>query len=107
MTKASDTKIIDSGVIHLGLSDHSLVYICRKVGIPRAEPKIVETRQFKYFNSSAFQYDLKWHFKDTTTSIIMPTQIMRGRYGKLFFLTLQICMLHFGLGKSKVSTVLG
>ena len=44
MTKASDTKIIDSGVIHLGLSDHSLVYICRKIGIPRAEPKIVETR---------------------------------------------------------------
>jgi hypothetical protein len=58
MTKASDTKIIDSGVIHLGLSDHSSVYICRKIGIPRAEQKIVETRQFKYFNSSAFQYDL-------------------------------------------------
>jgi hypothetical protein len=96
-----------SGVIHLGLSDHSLVYICRKVGIPRAEPKIVETKQFKYFNSSAFQYDLKMDFKDTTSSIIMPTQIMRGRYGKLFFLTLQICMLHFGFGKSKVSTVLG
>ena len=30
MTKASDTRIIDSGVIHLGLSDHSLAYICRK-----------------------------------------------------------------------------
>ncbi len=44
MTKGSDTKIIDSGVIHLGLSDHSLAYICRKVGIPRAEPKMVETR---------------------------------------------------------------
>jgi hypothetical protein len=63
MTKASDTKIIDSEVIHLGLSDHSLVYICRKIGIPRAEPKIVETRQFKYFNSSAFQYDLKMAFQ--------------------------------------------
>ena len=46
-------------MIHLGLSDHSLAYNCRKVGIPRAEPKIVETRQYKYFNSSAFQYDLK------------------------------------------------
>lgn len=30
MTKASDTKIIDSGVIHLGLSDHSVAYICLK-----------------------------------------------------------------------------
>jgi hypothetical protein len=63
MTKASDTKIIDTGLIHLGLSDHNLVYICRKVGILRAEPKIVETREFKYFNSSTFQYDLKMSFQ--------------------------------------------
>ena len=60
MTNASDTKIIDSGVIHLGLSDHSLAYNCRKVEIPGAEPKIVETRQF---NSSALQYDLKMAFQ--------------------------------------------
>ena len=40
MTKSSDNKIIDCGVIHLGISDHSLAYICRKVGIPRAEPKL-------------------------------------------------------------------
>jgi hypothetical protein len=59
------------------------VFVCRKVGIPRAEPKIVERRQFKYFNSFAFQYDLKMAFqRHYTTSIIMPTQIMRGRYGK-------------------------
>ena len=31
----------------------------------------------------------------------MPTQIMRGRYGKLFFLTLQICMLHIRKVKSE------
>ena len=36
----------------------------------------------------------------------MPTQKMLGRFGKLFFLILQICMLHFGFGKSRVSTVL-
>ena len=60
ITKEGDIKIIDSGVIHIGISDHSLVYrrnrpICRKVGIPRSEPKLVETRQFKYFDSTAFQ----------------------------------------------------
>ena len=31
ITKIGDTKTIDSGVIHLGISDHSLVYICRKI----------------------------------------------------------------------------
>ena len=31
----------------------------------------------------------------------MPTQIMRGRYGKLFFLTLQICMLNIRKVKSE------
>ena len=60
MTKSSDNKI---GVIHLGISDHSLAYICRKVGILRAEPKVVETRQFKNFNSSAFQNDLEMAFQ--------------------------------------------
>ena len=55
ITKIGDTKIIESGVIHLGISDHSLVYACRKVSIPKAKPKVVETRQFKYFNITNFQ----------------------------------------------------
>ena len=33
--------IIDSGVEHIGISDHSMIYVCRKVSIPRKEPKIV------------------------------------------------------------------
>ena len=55
-------KITDSGVIHLGISDHSLVYVCRKVSIPREKPKIVETRQFKNFNTGNFQQDLRQAF---------------------------------------------
>ena len=58
ITKIGDTKIIESGVIHLGISDHSLVYACRKVSIPKAKPKVVETRQFKHFNITNFQQDL-------------------------------------------------
>lgn len=54
ITKIDDTEIIDSGIIHLGINDHSLVYVCRKVSIPKAKPKIVETRQFKNFNTSNF-----------------------------------------------------
>jgi hypothetical protein len=36
--KIDDTKTIQSGVIELGISDHNLVYICRKIGIPKQEP---------------------------------------------------------------------
>ena len=63
ITKIEDTKITDSGVIDLGISDHNLVYICRKISIPVKAPKIVETRQFKNFNDSAFQHDLREAFR--------------------------------------------
>ncbi len=52
MTKIDDTKSIDSGVIHLGISDHSLVYICRKIANQKETPKLIETRQFKRFKVS-------------------------------------------------------
>jgi hypothetical protein len=50
ITKIDDTKSIDLGVIHLGVSDLSLVYVCWEISIPKENPKIVETRQFKHFN---------------------------------------------------------
>ena len=42
--------IIKSGVDHVGMSDHSLVYVHRKISIPRKQPKIIDTRQFKHHN---------------------------------------------------------
>ena len=62
ITKIDDTKIIDSGVIHLGISDHSLVYICRKVACQKETPKLIETRQFKHFNALRFQRELSEAF---------------------------------------------
>ena len=55
--------IIDSGVEHIGISDHSMIYVCRKVSIPRKEPKIVNTRQYKYFEINAFRSDLNEIFQ--------------------------------------------
>ena len=40
ITKMDDIKSIDSGVIHLGISDHSLVYICRKNCQSKRNPQI-------------------------------------------------------------------
>ena len=36
---------MDSDVIELEISDHSLVYLCRQASIPKEKPKGVETRQ--------------------------------------------------------------
>ncbi len=67
--KTSDLKTIASGVINLGISDHNLVYISRKVGIPKGKPRIIETIQFNKLKVNEFQNDLRQafiHFKDYT-----------------------------------------
>ena len=42
----------------MGISDHSVVYNCRKIRIMKEKPKLVETRQFEHFNAQQFQNDL-------------------------------------------------
>ena len=53
-------KIISSGVIHLGISDHSLIYAIRKLNcIPKTRAQTsVEYRNFKNFNAESFLSDL-------------------------------------------------
>ena len=65
LTKIDDTKTTDSGVTELGISDHSLVYICRKISIPKGKPKLIEARQFKHFNLTAFQNNLREAFSNS------------------------------------------
>ena len=67
ITKMDDGKSIHSGVIHLGISDHSLVYICRKIANQKETPKLIETRQFKHFNALRFQSDLSEAFSSFST----------------------------------------
>ena len=50
--------IVNSGVCTLSISDHNLVYAVRKIGIPRKNPKYVETRNFKHFKANSFKIDL-------------------------------------------------
>ena len=69
-------KVKESGVLHLGISDHSLVYMCLKISLPREKPKIVESRNFKNYNIiSDFNYhishllsNLAWNHKDQDQS---------------------------------------
>ena len=51
-------KISDSGVIHTGISDHSLVFAIRKISVTKNRENIVETRNMKNFDDKKFIEDL-------------------------------------------------
>ena len=57
MTNAPE-KVSSSAVLHIGISDHSLIYWCRKIALKKSYPKIVETRNFKNYSPFAFNSDL-------------------------------------------------
>ena len=50
--------ISSSGVIHLGMSDHSLVYAVRKVLLPKSKLIVREVRNLKHFSETDFRADL-------------------------------------------------
>ena len=50
--------IATSGVIHLGISDHSLIYVVREFAVPKTRPIIKEVQNFKHFVKVDFIYDL-------------------------------------------------
>ena len=56
----SPHRIVKSGVIHTGISDHSLIYTVRKIAIPvRNSHKVVTTRNYTKFNKNKFLRELK------------------------------------------------
>ena len=66
-------KVKERGVIHLGISNHSLVYVSLKVSVPRDKPKIVESRNLKNCNINHFNSHIShllrnssWNHKDPT-----------------------------------------
>ena len=60
--RTDDFKTVKSGFIDLGISDHNFVYVSRQSSIPKGNPKVVKTRQFKNFKAEKFQNDLKHAF---------------------------------------------
>ena len=48
----------DSGVIHTGISDHSLVFAIRKISVIDKQENILEIRNMKNFNEEKFIEDL-------------------------------------------------
>ena len=56
-------KIVCSGVSHVGISDHSLIYAFREVstGLHKKGHSTVHYRKFKNFNSESFRSDIFSH----------------------------------------------
>ena len=46
-------------MIHLALSDHSLVYCTLKAGAPKALPLVIEYRSYKHYNKERFLQDFR------------------------------------------------
>ena len=67
-------KVKESVVFHLGISDHSLVYMCLKISLPREKPKIVESRYLKNYNINDFNNHIShlsnaaWNHEDPDQS---------------------------------------
>ena len=54
----NDKRTTESGVKHMRISDHSLIYVCRKIALTKSRPKTIETRNFKSYNPAQFNADL-------------------------------------------------
>ena len=52
-------RIVHSGVRHIGVSDHSLIYAIKKSNVTSPQkPKIIKTRNFRNFDNNDFLWDL-------------------------------------------------
>ena len=54
-----EDNISHSGVYTLSISDQNLIYAVRKIGLPRKQPKFIQSRNFKHFREKNFLRDLK------------------------------------------------
>ena len=50
----NEHRMIDSGIVPISISDHSLVYCILKTGVKKAPPKVIEYRSYAHFNTDAF-----------------------------------------------------
>ena len=53
-------RVVSSGVIHLSISDHSLVYVVKKISVShKTTHTITEVRNYKTFSVDSFNRDLE------------------------------------------------
>ena len=72
-------RIVSSGVLHVSISDHSLIYTVRKISVPtQNNHKYQSMRSFKKFNSDSFRNDLKNQSWNTLLMINDPNEMWKA-----------------------------
>ena len=95
----SPDKITFSGVLHLGISDHSLIFAYRKLSSERAiGHKVVKYRKFDSFDATAFLDDLHNQSRDLSISTDNPNE-MWDMWKNMF---LEIVEKHAPIKKKRV-----
>ena len=79
------SRIISSGVTHIGISDYSQVYTVRKFAIPSKNThKYVTTHSFKNFNANAFRDDIKLMDWNIVENCDTPDDMIEKWYNNMF-----------------------
>ena len=52
-------KISDSGVVHTGISDHSLIYAIRKISVSKKHENVIEVRNMRHLDEQKFIKELQ------------------------------------------------
>ena len=76
-------KFATSGVSHIGCSDHSLIYVSRKLTFPRSLPRIIESRQCKNFVPNDFMNDISlvpWDIIDQIDNLISACEVWKQSF---------------------------
>ena len=63
----NEHRIVNSGVVVMSVSDHSLIFCILKVGVPKAKPRTMEYRSYKQFDVNSFNKDpnnVPWNIVD-------------------------------------------
>ena len=47
--------------LHIGISDHSLIYVCKKISFAKKDIKTVNTRNYRNYIQHNFISDLSYH----------------------------------------------
>ena len=103
---SSPEKISKAGVVHLGISDHSLVFMTLKICYERTgSHRTIETRAFKNFNHHHFLDDVAqqpWHkiFSETNPEVMWDVW-------KNLFMEVVDKHAHFKINGSPINTPRG
>ena len=83
---------------HIGFSDHSLIYVSRKLTCPRSFPRIIESRQYKNFMPDYFLDDIAlvpWDIIESIDNPIRAWEVWKHSF-------LAVANLHAPVKKKRV-----